>query len=182
MAEIPFQLHYKLSRGQRIVPHLRLWGVTSALLIVGLFVFFLFAAALNFSKSRVSDGIGFLLFDCLVFILARGLFVGIIDALTVPTREVDLLVQENAAGVQLRGQRWWLFLDGFLEIRKYHPDIWTLHHHNGSVLHIPTTEVSEAQLDHIRSAMERGRTPEGVKAIIERGRRITQILNENKRT
>jgi hypothetical protein len=182
MSEIPFHLHYTLSRGQRIVPHLRVWGTTSALLILSLFTFFVFAAVLNLSQSRVRDGIGFLVFASLVFIVARGLFIGIIDILTTRMREVDVLVEENAAGVLLRGQRWWLFLDGFVEIRKYRRDIWTLRHHNGSVLNIPTTQISEDQLSHIKAAMERGRTPEGVRAVIERGRQITQILNEKKRT
>jgi len=57
-----------------------------------------------------------------------------------------------------------------------------LRHHNGSVLNIPTAQISEHQLDYIRAAMERGRTAEGVRAVIERGRRIKEISNEKKQT
>ena len=51
----------------------------------------------------------------------------------------------------------------------------TIEHHNGSVLHIPAGEITDDQLAHLRSAMERGRTPEGIRAVIERGRRIEQL-------
>jgi len=180
MPDVPFHLHYTLSRGQRIVPHIRIWGIAFSPFILGLFGFFVVAAVFNFWQFRLWDGFGFLLFAGLLFILVRGFFVGIIEVLTTGRREVDLLVENEAAGVLLRGQRWWLFLDGFVEVRKYHRDVWTLRHHNGAVLNIPTAEISLRQLDHIRAAMERGRTPEGVRAVIERGGRITEILNEKK--
>lgn len=181
MPDIPFHLRYTLTRGQRIVPHIRIWGIASSPFILGLFGFFLVAAVINFSRLRLLDGFGFLLLAGLVFVLARGFFVGIIDVLATRNREVDLLVEKDAAGVLLRAQRWWLFLDGFVEIRKYRRDVWTLRHYNGCVLNVPTAQVSEDLLDYIKAAMERGRTPEGVRAVIDRGRRITEILNENKR-
>jgi hypothetical protein len=36
--------------------------------------------------------------------------------------------------------------------------------------------LNSRQIDHLRAAMERGRTPEGFRAVIERGRRIEQIM------
>jgi hypothetical protein len=182
MPEVPFHLQYTLNRRQRIVPHFRIWGVASSFFILSLFTFFVFAAVLNVAKGRLSDGAFFALFALLVFLLLRGLFVGIIDVILTRQRMIDVLVEDNAAGILFGGERRWLFLDGIIEIRKYRKDVWTLRHHNGAVLNIPVTKISEQQLHHIKTIMERGHTPEGIKAVIERGRRITEILNEKKRT
>jgi hypothetical protein len=53
--------------------------------------------------------------------------------------------------------------------------VWTLRHWNGTVLHIPADAITDAQLAHLRAAMERGRTPEGIRAVIERGRRLAEL-------
>jgi hypothetical protein len=175
MAEVPFHLRYPLTRGQRMGPHLRIWGRAILPFVLAVFALFLALAGFHLSQYRFWDGSVFLLFALLVFLLFRGLFLGIVDVLVTRTREMDVVVDEDAAGVLVRGQRCYLFLDGFCEIRKYRSDIWTLHHRNGVVLNLPTTAISESHLDHIRAAIERGRTPEGIRAVIERGRRIREI-------
>src|SRR5262249_28294318 len=40
MPQIPFHLRYTLSRSQRLVPHLRIWGISLSLFIPLLFLFF----------------------------------------------------------------------------------------------------------------------------------------------
>src|SRR5262249_54236785 len=79
MAEMPFHLRFSLSRGQRLVPHLRIWGLFYSPFLILLFSFFVFAAVLNFSRSQLRDGTGFLLLASLVFMVARGFFAGLID-------------------------------------------------------------------------------------------------------
>jgi hypothetical protein len=69
---------------------------------------------------------------------------------------------------------------GVRSIRKYRDDVWTLEHFNGSVLPIPVAVITEDQLCRIRAALERGRTPEGVRAVIERGQRIEALMRADR--
>jgi hypothetical protein len=171
MAEVPFTLSYDLARRQRIVPHLRIWQpLIPFILVVVLGFAFLVAASWWF----------------VLFLLAsvwfyRGFFVGLGDGLLRAVVPVHLRVEENALGFVAGGQRWWLFLDGLTSIQELAPGVWTLQHWNGTVINIPAAAITEAQLAHLRAAMERGRTPEGVQAVIERGRRFAQLDAEERR-
>jgi hypothetical protein len=91
---------------------------------------------------------------------------------------MDVRVEENGLGVLAGGQRWWLFLDGLTGIEQLTPGVWTLQHWTGSVVHVPADVITEEQIAYLRAAMERGRTPEGVRAVIERGRRLTELERE----
>jgi hypothetical protein len=76
MAELPFEIRYSLSRRQRLVPHLRVWGVGYSLFAVALFLFFCVEAAvsvctLTWPSAAVSGALAFG-----AFLLRRGLFVG----------------------------------------------------------------------------------------------------------
>jgi hypothetical protein len=175
MAEVPFELRYQLSRRQRLGPHLRIWGVVSTPFVVALFAFFcvqtvVSVCSLSWPGLAVFGGLALG-----VFVLHRGLFLGLLDVLLVPARSMDLRVEENGLGVLAGGERWWLFLDGLTGIDQLTAGVWTLRHWNGSVVHIPADAITEAQLGHLRAAMERGRTPEGVRAVIERGRRLAEL-------
>src|SRR5262249_11886844 len=108
-------------------------------------------------------------------VLFRGLFVGLLDVLLVPARSMDVRVEENGLGFLAGGEQWWLFLDGLTGIEQLAAGVWTLQHWNGIVIHIPADAITEAQLAHLRAAMARGHTPEGVRAVIERGRRIMEL-------
>ncbi len=182
MCEVPFHLHYTLNRTQRLVPLVRIWGLGYTPFVITLFAFFSVQTVVSICRLSL-QGVGvFGGLALLVFFLCRGLFRGLVDVLTVPSREVDVVFEEQAAGILLGRERWYLFLDGIHDIRQYRRDLWTIQHHNGSVLHIPAAAIRPEQLEHLTTAMERGRTPEGVKAVIERGRQITRLTNENKRT
>jgi hypothetical protein len=175
MAQIPFHLRYKLSRLQRLVPHLRIWGAPQALLALVLFLFFCVQTVSYACRVSVEGGAMFGGLAVVVFVLYRGLFVGLFDVLLVPVRYMDVIVEENAAGVQIGSERWYLFLDGITDLRKFRDDTWTIQHYNGCVLHIAADAIREDQIAHLRAAMERGRTPEGIRAVIERGKRIKEI-------
>jgi hypothetical protein len=177
MPPTPFHLCYTLSRSQRLVPHLHLWGWVYTPFVVLLFGFFGVRTAVS---AYSWNGAGVAVFGGLalgLFFLLRGLFVGLLDVVLVPVRRMDVVVEENAAGILIGGERWYLFLDGILDIRKFRDDTWTIRHWNGTVLHIAASAITAEQVAYLRAAMERGRTPEGVRAVIERGRRIKEILD-----
>lgn len=180
MPQIPFHLQYKLSRLQRLVPHLRVWGTPLALFVAALLLFFcvqtvVSACSLSGAGVAVFGGLAFF-----VFVMYRGLFVGLLDVLLVPVRYMDVIVEENAVGVLVGTERWYLFLDGITDLRKFREDMWTIQHVNGCVLHIAVSAIEEDQIAYFRAAMERGRTREGVQAAIERGKRIEEILKSER--
>ena len=153
-----------------------MWGVALTLFVLVLEAFFLWITFANIPVDGGWASLGFgLLFPGGLFLLYRGLFVGLIDALRVRRRVVDMIIDDETAAILIRGERWHLFLDGIAAILQFHPGVWTIQHHNGTVLHIPAGEITDDQLAHLRTAMERGRTPEGIRAVIERGRRIAEV-------
>lgn len=181
MTEVPFHLRYTLTRTQRLVPHLRIWGPIWSACMVILLAFVLYSVI---ASAVLRDAKGVFAFTAAalgLFVLFRGLFVGLLDVLLVPARKVDVIIEENTADILIGGERWCLFLDGITRIGKYRRDVWTIQHHNGSVLHVPTSAIAEAQIAHLTAAMERGRTPEGIQAVIERGKRIEAIMSAERR-
>ena len=180
-AAVPFPLRYTLTRRQRLLPHVRLWGVTTVLVVTAFEVFFIWLSFCNIPETGWLRAVGFCaLFAGGLFLLFRGMFNGLIDVLRVPRRHVDIIVNDESAAIVMGdGQRWHLFLDGIIAITQFHPGIWSVEHHNGAVLHIPASAITDDQLAHLRAAMERGRTPEGIQRVIERGRRIQQVSRLN---
>lgn len=170
MPEVQFQLRYVLTRRQRILPHLRIWlpylpGVV-AVAVVGIFLvigkWWLFPILLLF------------------LLLFRGFWIGLLDVAIRPVRLMDIEVQQNGLGFMIGGERRWLFLDGMTRILRT-SDIWTFCHHNGHVINIPTSAITEDQVEFIRQAAAKGKTPEGIRAVIERGRKLQQ-MDEARRT
>lgn len=174
MTQVPFHLQYTLNRRQRLVPHVRIWGVLLTLLVPSLFLFFCTMAVVKACSLDWLNLVGFGALALGLFALFRSLLIGLGDVLLIRSRRMDVIIEENAAGVLLGKERWYLFLDGINRIDRLHPDVRTLQHFNGCILHIAAAAISEEQLDHIRQAMERGQTPAGIQAVIERGRRIRE--------
>jgi hypothetical protein len=162
MVEVPFELRYQLTRWQRLVPHLILWGPLSIVIPLTLPLLVLGVMQTWWAVFLVIP---------LVFLFG-GFFYGLADVVFRRTAMIDLLIEENGLGFLAGGQRWWLFLDGLIRIEQLTGGVWTLQHHNGSVVNIPAHAISEAQLDYLRAAMARGHTPEGMQTVIERGRWI----------
>ena len=175
MPALPFQLRYSLTRAQRLVPLMRIWGPFYSPFALLLLTFF---CVRTLYSVLIGEWPGLVVFGGLALftlVWVRGLVVGLVDVLFTRRRAVDLEVEEQAVGVLLNGERWYLFLDGFLTLNRFHPEVWTLQHYNGSVLHVPVSAITEEQLDHFREAMARGRTPEGIRVVVERGRRIEEV-------
>lgn len=174
----PFRLRYSLTRVQRLVPHLRIWGWPAAVFVVLCLGFFVTSLATS-AAARRPDGIvlfGFL--TLAVWWAFGGLFRGLVDVIRVPVREMDVIFEQNAAGLLDGERRWYLFLDGVIGISRLHPEVWTVQHHNGSVFHIPVTVITPEQLRYLEEMMEWGRTPEGVAAVIQRGRSLAAIKEQ----
>lgn len=170
-AEIPFHLQYELSRRQRLVPHLRIWVPGLPLVAASVLMF----ALCVFAK--------WWLFPLLLLVLwfCKGFWIGLIDVVAHPVRKMDVIVEENGLGFLVGGQRWWIFLDGVVGIDRFCRDTWTIRHHNGHVINIPVSAISEEQLQHIRDAAKKGHTPEGIHGVLERGRRLQEMRKERRR-
>ena len=175
MADVPFELECRLSRRQRFALLRHDWGFVHALFVVLVFIFFcvqtvVSAGSLSWPGLVVFGGLALGM-----FLLHRGLFVGLLEVLLVPVSRMNVRVEENGLGFFIGAERWWLFLDGLTSIDEHIAGVWTLRHWNGWVVHIPADAITCAQLEYLRSEMERGRTPEGVRAVIERGRRLAEL-------
>jgi hypothetical protein len=166
MPQIPFHLRYDLTRWQRLIPHLGVWGPMS-LAIPAIFV--------GIISLAVAKSPWWTLLLLPVLFIFRGFFVGLLDVILRRVRNMDILVEDNALRYLAGDERWYLFLDGIIDIAKYRKDVWTIQHWNGSVVNVLASEITDDQIEYIKAAAERGRTPEGIQAVIERGRVIQQI-------
>jgi hypothetical protein len=102
---VPAHLRYTLSRPQRLVPHLRMWGIGDSLFVVALFGFFAVRAVVGVYQLEGADVLVFGGLSLAVLWLFRGLFVGLIDALVVPVRSLDVTIEDNALGILLGCER-----------------------------------------------------------------------------
>src|SRR5260370_40751487 len=116
MATVPFQLQYELSRRERLIPHVRIWGP---------FAFVIPLALLGFLYFSISVDWRFVLPILPCIWLFGNLFVGLADPIFQRTVQMDLQVEENAVGLLIGKERSWLFLDGFLSIEQLTKGVWT---------------------------------------------------------
>jgi len=141
----PVHLRYTLNRWQRLVPHLRLWHGLGPV-FVAVFALCLVAA---FQQNA-----WFLLAALVPAWLARGYIVGFVDLLLKPTREMDLLIEPLGIGVLIGDERWYVHMDGVVSIQRLAQGVWTIAHHNGTVIHVPTECMPDVCVQHIRAAIK----------------------------
>ena len=174
-------IRYSLTRRQRLVPHLKIWGsiyVPFTLLLLGFFAARTMFAVASLEWMAILTFGG--LFVFFVFFL-RGMIRGLLDVLFVPVREMDITIENNGLGVMLGETRWYLFLDGVIRLTEYVDGLWTIEHWNGSIVHIPKDLISTDQVNHIQERMAYGRTADGINETIERGKRIQELTaNEHR--
>jgi hypothetical protein len=174
--QVPFRARYELSRMQRLVPHVRVWGLFYTPFILLMLLFFGMGVVVNAGERDFCGVIVFSGFILLMLAGFRGLFVGWIDVLLVSVQHVDIEVGENAIAIRSGTEPAYLFLDGFFAPRKFRADVWTLEHFHGYVLNIAASAISEEQINYIRTARGRERTREDIRALIVRGQRISELL------
>ena len=174
-------IRYTLSRRQRLIPHLRIWGVFFTPFVTLLLAFFVWrVAAMVFAL----DLLGIVVFGALaasIALLFRGLFIGLVDVFLVPRREMAITIEDTAMGIMLGSERCYLYLDGIISISRFCHDVWTVQHWNGSVVHIAASAIDDGQLEHMRDMMRHGQTPEGIAEVIERGKAIASINAEEQK-
>lgn len=168
MPQIGCHLRYRLSRAQRLIPHLRIWGPLSLIIPA--------AAAKIISLTFFSSPWWSLALLPFLF-LFRGFFLGSLDVIFHRDCDMDIVIEDKGLGFLAGGERWWIFLDGIINIAKYRKDVWTIQHHNGVVVNILASQITDDQLAHLKSAAARGRTPEGIQAVVARGRRMVQLYS-----
>ncbi len=166
-------IEYDLSRRQRLVAHVGVWApYLGGLVLIGGGGTALFVSL----AVSVSPWLGLLIL--LPLWLVRGFIIGLVNVIFVGIHHMDVIVEENGLGYATESERLWIFLDGIIRIQKYSKDTWTIIHHNGTVVSIPTAAIEERYVEHMRKKWEWGKTPEGVQAVVERGKQIVKVAAE----
>jgi hypothetical protein len=137
-------------------------------------------AVMAIAGSLVLLGVRWWLFPVPLFILwlTRGLWVGLVDIALNRVRQMDVVVEENGLGFLAHGERWWLFPDGIRSMEQLTSGVWTICHHNGHLIHIPTSVISAEQVQHIKDAAVRDRAPEDIQAAIDKDRKNEPARHE----
>jgi hypothetical protein len=142
MLHLPFELRYNLTRRQRLIPHLRIWGRHVPLIIV--------------CVAGAVAGVVYLSWWCLALLLSllfifRGLFIGFSNVVLVRRKAMDLVVEENGLGLLVGTERWYFALDGLTGFAELTEGVWTMQHWNGSVVNIPAELLSAEQVAFFRN-------------------------------
>jgi hypothetical protein len=86
-----------------------------------------------------------------LLVVFRGLFLDLLNVARVARQPMDVRVESNSLGVREGDERWWFFLDGLLAFDELSPGVWTMHHFNGSIVHVPTTVLTDEQVAFFRA-------------------------------
>ena len=114
----------------------------------------------------------FLLFSLAPLWVMRGFVAGMLNIALVPLQRMDIIINEHGLGFLAGGQRWWVFLDSIVAIEKFRDDLWSFGCYHGEMISIPAALIGHETLAHVRAKSEWGRTPEGVRAAVQRGRAL----------
>lgn len=141
-----FEIKCTLTRSQELVPLLRAWGFLGPLILFGTIA----CLVQTFTRAW------WFVFVALGGLWAvRGFAFGLIGIAIHRSRTLDIRVEENGLGFMAGKERLWLFLDGVTRVYQPRSDIWTVCHHNGTMITIPSDKITPEQLEHIRSGPER---------------------------
>jgi hypothetical protein len=86
------------------------------------------------SGSLVIGG-GWLIAVLTVFIM-RGLFFGLFFIVRHRQQPMCIAIEEQGVGFGESQPDWWVFTDGIIGVRRMF-GVWTITHHNGTLIHIP---------------------------------------------
>ena len=142
---LPAHLKYSLSRRQRLIPYLKLWGPMGPA-----YVMFLAWSV----YSAFTNSAWFALAAIVAIWFGRGYILGLFDVLKNSTRDMDILIEPLGIGYLAAGERWYVHMDGILSIRELLSGVWTVSHHNGTVFNIPTNIMPDDCVEHIRKAID----------------------------
>jgi len=140
---VSFQLHYALTRRQRLSVELYSWlpaiaGTTG--FVIGVLYLILFVTA------------WFSLFLLLPIIAYRGLFAFLFDIAFRARQPVEVVVEDERLEYLIDGNRRRLILHGIFQVcRSESGAMWTVLHIDGTVLTIPAAAIAEHELDYLKS-------------------------------
>jgi len=141
------ELRYDLTRKQRLIPHIRLWGAAQLIVIIG-------GVTVVFSAMEGSWLFASFLF-LLVFWFGRGYIFGLLNVLFVRSHHMDIHIEDNGLGYMAGKERWYIHLDGLTAVRNLERSVWTIQHHNGAVVNIPKNILSDDALEFLRNWVHR---------------------------
>lgn len=140
------ELEYSLTRRQRLIPHLVIW-----------LPYMPFMAGSLVAAFFLASSVWFVLMAMVALWFTRGFFVGLADIIICSERHADIVIEENGLGYLAGGERWYILLEGIINIGKICSDVWTVYHHNGTVINIPDSAITPEQLDLLQSLVQRAR-------------------------
>jgi len=142
---VPFQLHYTLSRRQRLAAELYPWlpclGASLG-----------FTLGVTFLSTVVSAW--FLPLLLLPPLVCRRFLALLFDLAVRPGQPVDVTVDETALGVLIDGERWYLPLTGIIQVVRG-DGAWTVLHFSGPAVTIPAGAIAADQLDYLKGFARR---------------------------
>jgi hypothetical protein len=182
MSMEPIRIEYDLTRRQRLIPHLGIWA-PFVIVPIGAVTLGLTLLVLKDSAPVLPClAVGCILVFVFLLFMARGFLMGMLNIALIPTQHMDIVIEEETLGFMTPRGLYRVFLDGITSIHNYDPGTWTVVHYNGTVINIPVPSIAEQYIEHMRRKAEHGKTPEGVQALIERGRRIAEIEAKERHT
>lgn len=136
------ELQYDLTRKQRLIPHIRTWGINQVFVTLGL----VGAITSAINGSWISG----MALASLVFFIGRGYIIGLIGVIFTKSQHMNIRIEEKGLGYMVGKERWYIFLDGLTAIRDLERSVWTIQHWNGTVVNIPKKLISEEVLSFLR--------------------------------
>lgn len=139
---VPFELHYTLTRRQRLATELYPWLPCLAACLG----FTLGIAHLSAVVSR-----WFLPLLVLPPLVARNFIAFVVGLVFRPKRPVDVLVTDTTLLVMADGEQWWMPLAGVIQVfRSEDGTTWTVLHAIGPALIVPAGAITADQLDYLK--------------------------------
>ncbi len=163
-------LHYDLTRRQRLTVHLRGWmpNILPYLFVVAIMMGLIAMAAMRSPW--------YWLLAIFPLWVMRGFIAGFANIIFVPLEHMDIRITEHTLGFVVGKQRWWTHLDSIVRIERFHDDLWTFCCYHGKCICVPVTMISDETLAHIRKKMAWANTPEGIQASVQRGHQVVNAL------
>jgi hypothetical protein len=145
--EMLAELQYDLTRKQRLIPHIRVWGVIQLFLILGM---------IGIGAALMKGLWWMALFLALpVLWFGRRYIIGLFNVIFVKSQYMDIRIEDKGLGYKTGKERRYVFLDGLTAVRDLEQSVWTVQHWNGTVVNIPKKILSEDTLDFLRDWVRR---------------------------
>ncbi|MEM9081429.1 MAG: hypothetical protein AAGC74_12135 [Verrucomicrobiota bacterium] len=166
------ELQYDLTRMQRLIPHIRAWGVVQLFVIAGL----VGAVAAAIDGSWISA----VVMGLLVLWFGRGYIIGLLNVIFVQSQHMDIRIEDKGLGYMSGKERCYILHDGLTAVREFERSVWTIQHWNGTVINIPKKELSADTLAFLQDWVRRANDYRDQHGI--RSPHLTKITKENSRS